>query len=97
MLFEEEDEIAEYYSNIDRTFMIDQKKLASYISLFSHWNSLGSSAAYYIHTYFGVNHTLENMIKIFENNEMYEQCAIVRDWIVEINQIEQIKVNNKIT
>ncbi len=100
MHFDEEDEITEYYGKVDMSFMADQKKLVSYNVLFARWNLLGLGAANYIHTYytyFGVNHTLKNMLKIFEEHEMYEKCAIVRDWIKGIDQIEQIKVNNKIT
>jgi hypothetical protein len=99
MFFEDnednEDNIADYYEMTENKILTDQKRLASYTELFFNWNLLGTKAPTHIYTYFGLNHTLENMLRIFEENELYEKCVIVRDWIAEINQLNQIKINKK--
>jgi hypothetical protein len=69
------------------------KQIKGFTMLFNHWldhgNIYGKSVAKRIYLYFKENHNLHQMLSTFEKIEDYEKCAIISEWLKEIQELEK--------
>jgi hypothetical protein len=77
----------EQQENIKR--LKHEHQITGFLLLFKHWSAYGKDAPRRIYLYFKENHNLHQMLNEFEKMEEYEKCAVIRDWLNEIQFLEK--------
>lgn len=86
----------DFYDDIDditRKMVLRQRRFESFKLLFNEWKKMDTDAPLFFITYYPNKNLLEEMLDMFIEEEMYSECAIVRDWIIGVDFLVEKKGN----
>lgn len=86
----------DFYDDITRKMVLRQRRFESFKLLFNEWKKMDNGAPLFFITYYPKKNLLQEMLDMFIEEEMYDECAIIRDWIIGVDFLVEKKETNKI-